>query len=194
MAWSNDDNNNTDNDYYATTADQEDSLCPEDLSKYLYSPCKGRTYEQDEEEWVNYKTQEKPDTRDMPEAEPKEDLYGHDSDMPEYPDTTKDPEMPKNEDEEYDWPTTGMAGPIAKEYWNPEMTRLEDNEPSSMMHDQMTSAEVSEWLQEPSDQVMFDQYDRPDREDNKKRQRLRRLELRRNYWTGDLGPDFQMDG
>ena len=41
------------------------------------------------------------------------------------------------------------------------------------MRDQMTSAEVIEWLQEPSDQVVFDRYDRPDREDNKKRQKLR---------------------
>ena len=82
------------------------------------------------------------------------------------------------------------SGPIAKEYWNPEMTGLEDSKPSSTMHNQMTSAEVAEWLQEPSDQVVFDRYDWPDREDNKKWQRLHRLELWRNYWTGDLGPDF----
>ena len=82
-----------------------------------------------------------------------------------------------------------MAGPTAEEYWNPKMTGLEDNEPSSMMHDQMTSAEVSEWLQEPSDQVVFDWYDQPNQEDNKKWQRLLHLELRRNYWTEDLGPD-----
>ena len=129
-------------------------------------------------------------SRDMPEPEAKEDLYGCKSDAPEHPDATKDPEMPEGGDEEYNWPTTGMAGPIAKEYWNPEMTGWEDNEPSSTMHDQMTSAEVAKWLQEPSDQVVFDRYNRPDREDNKKRQKLRRMELQRNYWTGDLGPDF----
>ena len=98
--------------------------------------------------------------------------------------------MPEDRIEDHNWPTTGMAGPIAKEYWNPEMTRLEDNEPSSTLHDQMTLEEVYEWLQEPSDQVMFNRYDRPDQEDNKKQQRLHRLELQRNYWTGDLGPDF----
>ena len=125
-----------------------------------------------------------------PEAEAKEDLYGQESDAPKYPDMTENPEMPEGVDEEYDWPTTGTAGLIAEEYWNSEMTGLENNKPSSMMHDQMTSTEVAEWLQEPSDQVVFDRYDRPDREDNRKRQRLRRLELRRNYWTRDLGPDF----
>ena len=96
-----------------------------------------------------------------PEAEAEEDLYGQESDAPEYPDMTEYPEMSERSDNEYDWPTTGMAGPIAEEYWNPEMTGLEDNEPSSTMHDQMTSAEVAEWLQEPSDQVMFDRYNRP---------------------------------
>ena len=126
----------------------------------------------------------------MPKAKAKEDPYDHEPDVPKYPDTTKDTKIPEDEEEEYSWPTTRMASPIADEYWNPKMTRLEDNEPSSTMHDQMTSEEVYKWLQEPSDQVMFDWYDRPDREDNKKRQKLCRLELQRNYWTGDLGPDF----
>ena len=189
-AWSDDDNNKANNDHYVTTADHEDSLYPEELSEYSYSLCKERVNRPDEEEWVYYETQEKPDARDMPEAEPKEDPYSHDPNAPEYPDTPKDPEMLEEENEEYDWPTTEMAGPIADEHWNPKMTRLEDNEPSSTMHDQMTLDEVYEWLQEPSDQVVFDWYDQPDREDNKKQQRLHRLELRRNYWTGDLGPDF----
>ena len=127
---------------------------------------------------------------DMPEPEAKEDPYSHESDALKYPDMTEDPEMPEEECKEYDWPTTGMASLIAEEYWNPKKTGLEDNEHSSMLHDQMTLAEVSEWLQEPSDQVVFDRYDRPDREDNKKQQRLRRLELRRNHWTRDLSPDF----
>ena len=129
-------------------------------------------------------------SRDMPEAEAEENLYGQESYAPEYPDATEYPEIPERSDNEYDWPTNGMASLTAEEYWNPEMTGLEDNKPSSTMHDQMTLAEVTEWLQEPSDQVVFDWYDRPDREDNKKQQRLRRMELRRNYWTGDLGPDF----
>ena len=126
----------------------------------------------------------------MPEAEAEEDPYDHEPDAPEYPNATEDTKIPEDEEEEYGWPTTGMAGLIADKYWNPEMTGWEDNEPSSTMHNQMTSEEVYKWLQEPSDQVMFDQYDRPDQEDNKKRQKLRRLELQRNYWTGDLGPDF----
>ena len=134
------------------------------------------------------------DSRDtspeMPKAEAKEEPYSYESDAPEHPDATENPEMPEGGDEEYSWPTNGMAGPTAEEYWNPEMTGLEDSKPSSTMHNQMTSAEVAEWLQEPSDQVVFDWYDRPDREDNKKWQRLCRLELRRNYWTGNLGPDF----
>ena len=79
-----------------------------------------------------------------PEAEAEEDLYGYKSDAPKHPDTTENPKMPEGVDEEYDWPTNRMAGPIAEEYWNPEMTGLEDNEPSSTMHDQMTSAEVTE--------------------------------------------------
>ena len=37
---------------------------------------------------------------------------------------------------------------------------------------------------------MNEEYDWPDQEDNKKRQRLRQMELQRNYWTRDLGPDF----
>ena len=74
---------------------------------------------------------------------------------------TENPEIPEDEDDEYDWPTTRMAGLIANKYWNLKMTGLEDNEPSSMLHDQMTSEEVYEWLQEPSDQVMFDRYDWP---------------------------------
>ena len=126
----------------------------------------------------------------MPKPEAEEDLYSYESDVPKHPNATEDPEMPEGGDEEHNWPTTGMASPIAEEYWNPKMTRLEDNESSSMMCDQMTSAKVTEWLQEPSDQVVFDRYNWPDREDNKKRQKLHRLELRRNYWTGDLGPDF----
>ena len=70
----------------------------------------------------------------MAETEAKEDLHDHNSNTPEYPDATKYPEIPKNKDKQYDWPTTRMAGLTAKEYWNPEMTRLEDNEPSSMLH------------------------------------------------------------
>ena len=140
-------------------------------------------YMQNEEALYNDPRSASPEMPE-PEAEAEENPYGQD------PDATKNPKIPKGVDEEYNWPTNGMAGPIAEEYWNPEMTGLEDNEPSSTMHNQMTSAEVTEWLQEPSDQVMFDRYDRPDREDNKKRQRLRLLELRRNYWTRDLGPDF----
>ena len=144
---------------------------------------------QDKEELYNNPRDTSPDMPE-PEAEAEEDLYGQESDVPEYPNATENPEIPERVDEEYNWPTNGMAGLTAEEYWNPEMTGLEDNEPSSMMHDQMTSAEVTEWLQEPSDQVVFDWYDRPDREDNKKWQRLRQLELWRNYWTGDLGLDF----
>ena len=97
-----------------------------------------------------------------PKAEAEEDPYSQESDAPEYPDATEYTEMPEDKTRDHNWPTTGMAGPTAKEYWNPEMTRLEDNEPSSTMHDQMTSAEVTEWLQEPSGQVVFDQYDQPD--------------------------------
>ena len=146
-------------------------------------------YMQDEEGLFDDRWNTNPDMTE-PEPEAEEDLYGYESNAPKYPDVTEEPEMTEGVDEEYDWPTTRMAGLAADKYWNPKMTGLEDNEPSSTMHDQMTSAEVTEWLQEPSDQVVFDRYDRPDREDNKKWQRLRRLELRRNYWTGDLGPDF----
>ena len=146
-------------------------------------------YMQNKEELYNGPKDTSPEMPE-PEAEAEEDPYGQESDVPEYPNTTKYTEMPEDRIEDYDWPTTGMAGLTAEEYWNPEITRLEDNEPSSMMRDQMTLAEVTEWLQEPSDQVMFDRYDRPDREDNKKRQRLLLMELRSNYWTGDLGPDF----
>ena len=155
-------------------------------SNYKEESAEYPQYMQDEEELYNDLRDASPD-RPKPEAEAEEDLYSQESDAPEYPDATENPERV---DEEYDWPTNGMAGPIAEEYWNPEMTGLEDNEPSSMMHDQMTSEEVAEWLQEPSDQVVFDRYNRPDREDNRKWQRLRQLELRRNYWTRDLGPDF----
>ena len=162
----------------------------EDPATYPYSLHKDLPNKYDEEEWFNSKSYAMPDPQEIPEAKVKEDPYGHDSNMPDYADATEYPEIPETEEEEYDWPTTGMASPIAKEYWNPEMTRLEDNEPSSTLHDQMTLEEVYEWLQEPSDQVMFNRYDRPDQEDNKKQQRLHRLELQRNYWTGDLGPDF----
>ena len=46
---------------------------------------------------------------DMPKSEAEEDLCGYEPDTPEYPDMTEDPEMPKEEDEEHDWPTTRMA-------------------------------------------------------------------------------------
>ena len=158
-------------------------------SNYEEEPTEYSLHMQDEEE-VYDDLRNASSNMPKPEAKAEEDPHGYKPDAPEYPDATEDPKMTEGMNEEYDWPTNGMAGPTAKEYWNPEMTGLEDNEPSSTMHDQMTSAEVTKWLQEPSDQVMFDRYDRPDREDNKKRQRLRRMELRRNYWTGDLGPDF----
>ena len=159
-------------------------------TSYPYSLCKDLQDEYNEEGWCNSESHMMPDPQEIPKVEAKEDLYGHNSDMPKYADAAEYPEIPENEEEDYDWPTTGMAGLIAEEYWNPKMTRLEDNKPSSMLHDQMTSEEVYEWLQEPSDQVVFDQYNWPNREDNKKWQRLHRLELWRNYWTGDLGPDF----
>ena len=54
-------------------------------------------------------------SRDMPEPEAEEDTCGYESDAPEHPDATENPEMPEGGDEEYNWPTTGMAGPIAKE-------------------------------------------------------------------------------
>ena len=162
--------------------DTYDSSYEEELTEYPQ-------YMQDEEELYDDLRDVSPDMPE-PKAEAEEDPYSQESDAPEYPDATEYPEIPERSDNKYDWPTTGMASPIAKEYWNPKMTGLEDNEPSSMMHDQMTLAEVTKWLQEPSDQVVFDWYDRPNREDNKKWQRLLRLELWRNYWTGDLGPDF----
>ena len=124
------------------------------------------------------------------DQEGEEDLPGYKPDAPEYTDTTEDPEMSEHHEELHGWPTTRMARPIAEEYWNPEMNGLEDNDHSSTLHDQMTSEEVYEWLQEPSDQVVFDRYDRPNREDNRKRQRLLQMRLRENHWTGDLGPDF----
>ena len=156
-------------------------------SSYEEESTESPQYMQDEEELYNGLRDA---SSDMPEPEAEEDPYGQESDVPEYPDMIKYTEMSEDKTEDYDWPTTRMAGPTAEEYWNPEMTRLEDNEPSSTMHDQMTSAEVTEWLQEPSDQVVFDWYDRPDREDNKKRQRLLLMELWRDYGIGDLGPDF----
>ena len=58
----------------------------------------------------------------MPEPKAEEDPYGYKSDTPEHPNATENPKMPERGDEEYNWPTTGMAGPIAEEYWNPEMT------------------------------------------------------------------------
>ena len=130
-------------------------------SSYEEEPAEHSQYAQNEE--GSYDNQW--DTSlDMPEPEAKaeEDPYGQESDAPEYPDATEYPEIPKRSDNEYDWPTNGMAGPTAEEYWNPEMTGLEDNKPSSTMHDQMTSAEVIKWLQEPSDQVVFDRYNQPD--------------------------------
>ena len=126
----------------------------------------------------------------MPEPKAKGDPYDHDSDMPEYADTTGYPEIPESYKEYDNWPTTGMARPIAEEHWDSKMTRLEDNNSSIMLHDQMTSEEVQEWLQEPSDQVMGDRYNRPDQEDNQKHQKLCCMRLRENYWTGDLGPDL----
>ena len=158
-------------------------------SSYEEEPMEYSLYMQNEEEAYDDLRNASLDMP-KPEAETEEDLYGQESDAPEYPDATEDPEIPKGVDEKYNWPTNGMAGLTADEYWNPEMTGLKDNEPSSTMHNQMTSAEVTEWLQEPSDQVVFDRYDRTNREDNRKRQKLRRMELRRNYWTGNLGPDF----
>ena len=82
----------------------------------------------------------------MPNAEAEEDLQSHESNAPEYTDMAKNPKNPNNEEEEYNWPSTGMTGPTAEEYWNPEVTGLEDNDPSSTLHDQMTSEEVYEWL------------------------------------------------
>ena len=152
-------------------------------SSYEEEPTEYPQNMRDEEELYNDPRNASPDMPE-PEAEAEEDLYGQESDV------TENPEIPEKVDEEYDWPTNGMAGPAAEEYWNPEMTGLEDNEPSSTLHDQMTTEEVYEWLYEPSEQVVIDWYDRPDREDNKKRQRLCRLELWRNYWIGDLGPGF----
>ena len=172
------------------TSHYKDYQGQESIENYPYSLPADMQDEYNKEEWTSYKSDEIPDPWDIPEAEAKEDPYDHDSDVPKYPDVTEDPEIPKSEDNEYNWPTNGMAGPVAKEYWNPKMTRLEDNEPSSTLHNQMTLEEVHEWLQEPSDQVVFDRYDWPNQEDNKKWQRLCRLELQRNYWTGDLGPDF----
>ena len=132
-------------------------------------------YMQSEEKLYNNLKDASPDMPE-PEAKAEEDPYGQESDAPEYPDVTEYTEMPEDKTRDHDWPTTGMAGPTAKEYWNPEMTGFEDNKPSSTMHDQMTLAEVTEWLQEPSDQVVFERYDRPNREDNKKWQRLCQLE------------------
>ena len=129
-------------------------------SSYEEEPTGYSQHSQDEEELYDNQWNASPDMPE-PEAEAEEDLYSYDSDTPEHPDTTENPEMPERGDNKYDWPTTGMAGPTAKEYWNPEMTGLEDNKPSSTMHDQMTLAEVTEWLQEPSDQVVFERYDRP---------------------------------
>ena len=89
----------------------------------------------------------------------QEDLLRHEPDAPEYTDMTKYPKMPEDDDENHERFTTGTTGPMAEEYWNPEVTGLEDNEPSSTLRNQMTSEEVYDWLQEPSDQVVVDRYD-----------------------------------
>ena len=96
--------------------DAYDSSYEEELAEYPQ-------YTQDEEELYNDPRDASPDMPE-PEAETEEDPYSYESDAPEHPDTTEDPEMPKGGDEEYSWPTTGMAGLIADEYWNPKMTRL----------------------------------------------------------------------
>ena len=128
-------------------------------SSYKEESAEYPQHTQDEEELSNDPWDA---SRDMPEPEAEEDPYGDKSDVHEYPDMTENSKMPGRDDEEYDWPTIGMAGPTAKGYWNPEMTGLEDSKHSSTMHNQMTLEEVVEWLQEPSDQVVFDWYDRPD--------------------------------
>ena len=178
MAWSHD----YSDDYHSKSPELLNAMDPDKAVSHMLD------YSRVEDFGGNPFANQESELSEMPKAEAKEDLYNYD------PDVTEDPEIPEIEDEQYDQPTTRMASLIANKYQNPKMTRLEDNEPSSMMHNQMTSEEVYKWLQEPSDQVMFDWYDWPNQEDNKKQQRLHRLELWRNYWTGDLGPDFQMDG
>ena len=130
-------------------------------SSYEEEPAEYSLYTQNEEEAYDDLRNASPNMP-KPEAKAEEDLYGQESDVPEYPDAAKEPKMTGGVDEEYDWPTTGMASLAADEYWNPKMTGLEDNEPSSTMHNQMTLAEVTKWLQGPSDQVMFDRYNQPD--------------------------------
>ena len=93
--------------------------------------------------------------QEMPKPKTEEDPHSNEANAPKYPDATEEPEIPESYNESYEWPTTGMAGPIAEEHWNSEMTGLENNDPSSTLHDQMTSEEVYEWLQEPSDQVVW---------------------------------------
>ena len=127
----------------------------EDDESIQYMPA---LYEQE-----NLHANTKEDLTENPEQigqEAEEDLLSYESNTPEYTDMAEYPEIPKVYIESYGWPTNGMARLTAKEYWNPEMTGLEDNDPSSTLHGQMTSEEVHKWLQEPSDQIVFDRYDR----------------------------------
>ena len=84
-------------------------------SNYEEESAEHPQYLQDEEELYNNPRDANPDMPE-PEAKAKEDLYGQESDASEYPDATENPEIPKRVDEEYDWPTNGMAGPTAEEY------------------------------------------------------------------------------
>ena len=96
--------------------DAEDYLCSEDAGSYSESLCKDISNEDDEEVWIDNELLGQSDPQEMPKAEPEEDLYSCDPDVPEHPDVTKNPEISKEKDEEYNWPTTGMASPIAEEY------------------------------------------------------------------------------
>ena len=82
-------------------------------SSYEEESAENPQYMQDEEELL---VDPWDASRDMPEPEAEEDPYSYKSDAPEYPDTTENPKMLEGGDKEYNWPTTGMVGPIADEY------------------------------------------------------------------------------
>ena len=65
--------------------------------------------------------------------------------------------------EEYDWHIVMEETSLdANEGWNPKMTGLDNINSYNLRCNQMTSEEVLEWLEEPSDQPTFEWYDQPD--------------------------------
>ena len=131
--------------YYSMNPEMPDIMDSEARCSIPYEPdsVEAKDYKEDS---FNEESSKSSDPQEMPNAEAEEDLQSHESNAPEYTDMAKNPKNPNNEEEEYNWPSTGMTGPTAEEYWNPEVTGLEDNDPSSTLHDQMTSEEVYEWL------------------------------------------------